>query len=389
LFITHDSGEAACCAATPRTDFYRLEKDQLAKLRPVAGAKESWIKENLAERVFVVLEASECCGWLDRARASQEFGRAEEGGPLAWDQDAPMVKEIKQRSGQLPIGGGGPAKMSELVYGYNDSWVVGYHLSGENKIDAIYIGPAVLWSSRPGSYTDKIVESSFPIAGTQTVGGIHLKYPEFGADWEALNTDLRTTLAKLTENLKTALRDNGQRDSFPAIINRLNLSPGSEAASLSNIFGVYEAKQAGIVSVKILAQETGPMYAHPAEVLEKTFVYQKNRPVALANLFKPGSDYLGRLSAGARMALAVYPEGTISEAGLLPTPQNFEQFVLTDEGLIVIFRVYQVGARPLGAPMVLVPYGYLQNLIEPKGPLGVYLTDLTTAQAAPRLYVDQ
>jgi hypothetical protein len=38
--LTHDSGEAACCAATPRTDRYRLENGQLIKV--AVGGVADW-----------------------------------------------------------------------------------------------------------------------------------------------------------------------------------------------------------------------------------------------------------------------------------------------------------------------------------------------------------
>jgi hypothetical protein len=104
------------------------------------------------------------------------------------------------------------------------------------------------------------------------------------------------------------------------------------------------------------------------------------RQLALADLFRPGSNYLQKISAGAvarlRMINQEYGE---EQPTFLGDPEyvenasakakNYRNWTLTTRGLVVTFEPYQVGSFAAGSPSVLIPYSELKDVLKPGGPL--------------------
>ena len=109
------------------------------------------------------------------------------------------------------------------------------------------------------------------------------------------------------------------------------------------------------------------------------FDLKAGREIGLAQVFKPGSDYLRTLSdlctedlerqfAG---QLGPHPFGagpTLLE-GLKPKAENFDAWVVTRDGLVFVFEEYQVVSYADGEPKVLIPFDRLKGIIDPRGPL--------------------
>jgi hypothetical protein len=121
--------------------------------------------------------------------------------------------------------------------------------------------------------------------------------------------------------------------------------------------------------------------AHPAyEFRVVNFDAKAGRQLALADLFKPGSDYLQKISAAAvarlRMINQEYPDGPESFLGdpeyvenASAKAKNYRNWTLTARGLAVLFEPYQVGSFASGSPNVLIPYAELKDVLKPGGPL--------------------
>ena len=113
--------------------------------------------------------------------------------------------------------------------------------------------------------------------------------------------------------------------------------------------------------------------AHGSTTL-RTFTYDLStgRRLMLADLFRPGVDYLGWLSHESATQLAtrrdVY-DPVQTPPGLTPTEDHFAHFVLTPAGLDVTFDEYQVGPYAIGTPHVTFPYAQLRPLLATPGPL--------------------
>jgi hypothetical protein len=110
------------------------------------------------------------------------------------------------------------------------------------------------------------------------------------------------------------------------------------------------------------------------------------RELKLADLFKPGSDYLKRISEVAIRQVrrwnkdsAEYGSGEpyLTEegitAGAAPDAENYQNWTLTPRGLAVTFDYYQLGAYAAGAQKVVLPYADLKDVIRTGGPLAPLL----------------
>jgi hypothetical protein len=111
---------------------------------------------------------------------------------------------------------------------------------------------------------------------------------------------------------------------------------------------------------------------------------KSGRELSLADLFRPGSDYLGKISEVAIKQLrrwnrdsADYPGGAgepyLNDEGIAegakPSAENYQNWTITPRGLAVTFDYYQLGAYAAGAPAVVLPYADLKEIIRPGGPL--------------------
>ena len=102
---------------------------------------------------------------------------------------------------------------------------------------------------------------------------------------------------------------------------------------------------------------------------------RRGREWRLEQLFRPGSDYLRALSRYCAAELRGRPD--VSEY-LFPDAldenragqaADFENWNLTDEGLLIAFDEYRVAAYAAGRPEVLVPDSALAEFIDPRGPV--------------------
>jgi hypothetical protein len=115
---------------------------------------------------------------------------------------------------------------------------------------------------------------------------------------------------------------------------------------------------------------------------------KSGRELSLADLFKPGPGYLGKVSEVAIRQLhrwnrdsADYPGGGgqpylddqgIAE-GAAPKAENYKNWTITPRGLVITFDYYQLGAYAAGAPAVVLPYSDLKDVLRADGPLAPVL----------------
>jgi hypothetical protein len=101
-----------------------------------------------------------------------------------------------------------------------------------------------------------------------------------------------------------------------------------------------------------------------------TFNYDlaSGQQLNLHQLFISGADYLG--------PIATYCKGQLSlrdiayfEAGADPILENYRNWNITMDGLLISFDPYQVAAYAAGPQTVLVPYLVLNAIIDNTGPL--------------------
>lgn len=111
--------------------------------------------------------------------------------------------------------------------------------------------------------------------------------------------------------------------------------------------------------------------AHPGD-FSHTVNYDlgSGRELALGDLFVPGSDYLGALSNYCLDELRKKPySDSFTTSGADPTLENYRNWNITPEGLMITFDTYQVAPGAAGPQVVVMPYDQLSTIIDPQGPL--------------------
>lgn len=134
----------------------------------------------------------------------------------------------------------------------------------------------------------------------------------------------------------------------------------------------------------VLISQTGDMWsfkydfrfysdgaAHPGRYsITLNYDLNQDRELALADLFLPNSSYLEAIANHCITELSQHPgfDGPFAD-GAKPTAENYRNWNITLEGLLITFDTYQVAPGASGPQQVLVPYSQLQGMIDPQGPL--------------------
>ena len=134
-----------------------------------------------------------------------------------------------------------------------------------------------------------------------------------------------------------------------------------------------------LVSMQVLTDEfTGG--AHPNQgFYTLTYDLKAGKTVRLADLFRPGAAYLRTIAdycakdlqarkdpdSGENRGLAT----DIFADGVKPTADNFQNWAVTQKGLLILFPPYQVASYADGPQSVIVPYSALKSIARSDGPV--------------------
>ncbi len=134
-------------------------------------------------------------------------------------------------------------------------------------------------------------------------------------------------------------------------------------------YSVYSANPS-LVSLKLEFVIYFAGAAHPFSYTRTVNYDMKNDAgYSLEDVFNPGSDYLGFLSAYCEQELAIDLGEAFFKEGLAPVDENFQSWGLTREGLVIEFDPYQVAPYASGPQHVLIPFGEMGDWINPDGPV--------------------
>jgi Protein of unknown function (DUF3298) len=96
----------------------------------------------------------------------------------------------------------------------------------------------------------------------------------------------------------------------------------------------------------------------------------QGKELTLVDLFLPNSNYLELISNYCITELSKQPFFDVPFAeGAQPTLENYRNWNITSEGLMITFDEYQVAPYAAGPQKVIVPYSELQAVINPQGAL--------------------
>jgi hypothetical protein len=131
--------------------------------------------------------------------------------------------------------------------------------------------------------------------------------------------------------------------------------------------------QKGLISILFTISTYTAGAAHPFS-FSRTVNYNVSEEhfIELAELFFPGTNYLELLSD---LCLSRLRDSGIDpwEEGALPIVENYRNWNIQDDGLLITFDVYQVAPYAAGPQRVLIPYQELRESIPPGGLLARFL----------------
>jgi hypothetical protein len=116
-------------------------------------------------------------------------------------------------------------------------------------------------------------------------------------------------------------------------------------------------------------------YAHPNN-FGNTYTYdlRTGLVIKMADLFKANSNYLPTIADYAKAAMnAKFADSSSSdqaawiENGTAPTGDNYKNFLISQEGFVVLFDPYQVAPYAAGEQRVVIPYAALERFVDPGG----------------------
>ena len=110
--------------------------------------------------------------------------------------------------------------------------------------------------------------------------------------------------------------------------------------------------------------------AHPnVDSIALSFDLTLGRQLALSDLFIANSNYLELISNYCITQLSnEYGDAFFSE-GAQPTLENYKNWTVTPDGILITFDPYQVAPGAAGTPQIEIPYNELSSIIQRDGPL--------------------
>lgn len=166
----------------------------------------------------------------------------------------------------------------------------------------------------------------------------------------------------------------GQVDAFRTNLQNVPVTPIA-AGSFLKISFAQVSPPGNLLSMKFTIAYYMDSAAHPGSTSRTaTYDLEASQFVNLDQLFLPASDYLGIISAYCIKTLKASEIGeVIEETGAQPTADNYRNWNVTADGLLITFDEYQVAAYAAGPLQVMIPYSELAAIINLQGPLAGYV----------------
>lgn len=143
-----------------------------------------------------------------------------------------------------------------------------------------------------------------------------------------------------------------------------------EVSSRNTLFIDYNSaaiKASGdhLLSVRFSIQGFIASMSHPYHYHRViNFDLDTGEPIELSDLFTPEANYLDVLSDYARNSLYKHlGNKDMVTQGTIPTADNFKNWNLKPDGLLITFDEYQVAPYVNGAQTVLIPYSDLKGIV--------------------------
>ncbi len=145
---------------------------------------------------------------------------------------------------------------------------------------------------------------------------------------------------------------------------------GAMDTTVVDLYGYYEIKsnERDVLSLSLSNYVYHYYAAHGMTVIKSlTFDLQKGKQVSLKDLFKPGSDYVKRISD---LIAVQIKERNIPLLVDFKSIRPDQDFYIADKALVVYFQLYEIAPYAYGFPMFPISVYDLQDIIDEDGPLG-------------------
>ncbi len=180
------------------------------------------------------------------------------------------------------------------------------------------------------------------------------------------NTDARVV------NFNTAMLNlvNKEINAFKENVSQLppsSVSPGS----FLDVSYALTLQKGDLWSLKFNFSGYAAGAAHPyLYSITVNYDLGQGRQLLLSDLFLPNSDYLKTISNYCIAQLSKRDIGFDGfSQGAEPTSENYRNWNITRDGLMITFDEYQVAPYAAGPQTIVVPYSELQAATDPAGPL--------------------
>ncbi len=163
-------------------------------------------------------------------------------------------------------------------------------------------------------------------------------------------------------------------DAFKSDLAQLAVTPTSTGSSLDVQYELVSQK-GNFWSLKYDISGYTDGAAHPYHyTVTVNYELENGKDITLDELFQLNSNYLQLISDYSKAQLATRDIGFEGfEQGAEPTPENYDNWNVYDEGLVITFDEYQVAPYAAGPQTVVIPFGELAQLTNYQGPIAPYL----------------
>lgn len=155
----------------------------------------------------------------------------------------------------------------------------------------------------------------------------------------------------------------------------ISLQVGNMPSTVVEMLGYYEIKnnQRQVLSLTQSNYTYHDRAAHGMTYIRSlTFDLKRGRRCDLKDLFKPGSDYVNRLST---LVSEQIKERNIDLLSEFTTISPNQEFYIADKTLVLYFQLYDLTPYVFGFPMFPISVYDIQDIIDEDGALGRMATN--------------
>jgi len=178
------------------------------------------------------------------------------------------------------------------------------------------------------------------------------------------------------QSFNTELKDIVQKeiDAFKKNLADMQPTPGVGSSSFDVRYEQVSQK-GNFWSLKFNIEGYTDGAAHPYHyTITVNHDLQNDKDITLDDLFQSNSNYLQTLSDYSKKELSKRDIGFDGfEQGADPTPDNYHNWNIADDGLIITFDEYQVAPYAAGPQTVKIPFSELSQMLNSQGPIAQYL----------------